>query len=352
MRRITFVLSVLFVFCLVPAALAQNGPLPPSADLSLQKVVLTPTPINYFGVRGDTAFDDFNRADSDNMGPDWTEVVGDIDILNNEAYEGSGGNSLMVHTSGEDDYDTTMIEFDLDPNASGDSRYGAAIIGYNAGNGEDILVKLQNQTTGAGYSHYAFYHAMSGGFNGWGGFYTLSTKINGGHIIVYVDNAGDRVNLDIDEYPPDGTVDYHFEAPGLIASGLPPLLGKGTGAAMWSNGTMDNWSLNGGGAGFTLSISPDPLIGGQAGAFVVTNGAPNTDTYLAYSLAGPGSTYVPFLQVTLGLAAPKKGAGPTMTDGSGGLTWKLNVPNINPRKIWLQAAQKGQVTNVVATSIQ
>jgi len=297
MRRITFILSVLFVLCLAPAALTQTEPLPPSADLSLVKVESIPAHFYYSGGRGDTAFDDFNRADSDNMGSDWTEIVGDIDILNNEAYEGSGGSSLMVHTSGEDDYDTTMIEFDLDPNASGDSRYGAAVIGYNAGNGEDILVKLQNQTSGAGYSHYAFYHAMSGGYGSWGGFFALSTKINGGHIIVYVDNAGDRVNLDIDEYPPDGTVDYHFEAPGLIASGLPSLLGKGTGAAMWSNCTMDNWALNGGAAGFAVSV--DQFVGGQVTTLSITGATPSNTVKLAYSRTGGGPTPTPYGVVLL-----------------------------------------------------
>jgi hypothetical protein len=105
------------------------------------------------------------------------------------------------------------------------------------------------------------------------------------------------------------------------------------------------------GAAFTLAVSPDPLVGGATGTFTVTNGAPSTATYLAYSFAGTGSTYVPFLSVTLGLALPKKGAGPTTSSASGGVIWSISIPNIMPRPIWVQAAQNGQATNVVATSI-
>jgi len=247
MKRTAFILSILCVLCLAPATMAQDFPLPPSADLALQNVEMT-TPANVIpSGRATSAFDDFNRADNPSMGPDWTEMVGGIDILNNEAYESAGTLSWMLHTSGADNYDTTMIEFDIDPNASGDSLYAAAVIGYDAGTGEDIFVKVQNQTGLPGYSHYGFYHAHgAGGYGSWGGFGTLPNQINGGHVIVYIDNAGDRVNLDIDETPVDGIVDYHFEAAGLIASGLPTLLGTGTGAGFWSNGTMDNWTLNGG----------------------------------------------------------------------------------------------------------
>ncbi|MFQ5748441.1 MAG: SBBP repeat-containing protein, partial [Planctomycetota bacterium] len=102
-----------------------------------------------------------------------------------------------------------------------------------------------------------------------------------------------------------------------------------------------------------LKIAPDPLIAGQVGVFSVTGGDPNTPTWLAYSLAGPGSTYVPPLHVTLGLSHPKKAAGPTNTDSLGWVTWRRRIPRkLVGRNIWLQAAQDGQGSNVVATSVQ
>jgi len=106
------------------------------------------------------------------------------------------------------------------------------------------------------------------------------------------------------------------------------------------------------GTSFTLDVSPDPLQGGQTGTFTATNGTPNAATYLAYSLSGPGSTYIGPLNVTLGLANPVRGAGPTTSNGSGNVTWNLPIPNVSGISVWFQACQNGNVSNVVATSIQ
>jgi len=104
---------------------------------------------------------------------------------------------------------------------------------------------------------------------------------------------------------------------------------------------------------FTLSIYPDPLLGGQNGNFSVTNGNPNTTTFLGYSLVGTGSTYVPVLDVTLDLASPKQGGSSITTDANGDGSWTLPVPaSAIGRNVWLQAVQFQNKTNVVASSIQ
>ncbi len=104
---------------------------------------------------------------------------------------------------------------------------------------------------------------------------------------------------------------------------------------------------------YALAISPDPLLAGQSGTFTVTNGTPLANTYLAYSLVGPGSTWVPALNATLGLASPLRAAGPTPTNASGTVSWTLPIPAAGVGlSVWLQAVEYGQVTNVIATSIQ
>jgi len=104
-------------------------------------------------------------------------------------------------------------------------------------------------------------------------------------------------------------------------------------------------------AAFTLAISPDPLQSGQNATFSVTSGNPNTTTYLGYSLIGTGSTYIPFLDVTLDLAGPRQGGSPITTDGNGDGSWTLPIPPAAAgRNIWLQAVQYQNKTNVVATS--
>ncbi len=92
---------------------------------------------------------------------------------------------------------------------------------------------------------------------------------------------------------------------------------------------------------------------GQQATFTITGGDPNTDTYLVYSLAGPGSVWVPVLNVTIDLALPiKKAFGPTQTNGSGTVIWTAPVPGgAAGLNVWFQGAQYGQATNVVAETV-
>lgn len=104
---------------------------------------------------------------------------------------------------------------------------------------------------------------------------------------------------------------------------------------------------------FHLGVFPDPLVAGQAGTFVVTWGDPLTTTYLLYSLAGTGNIYIPQLDVTVGLANPRRAAGPSQTDDTGAYVWTLPIPQgAAGVDVWFQAVQFGQATDVVAASIQ
>ncbi len=89
-----------------------------------------------------------------------------------------------------------------------------------------------------------------------------------------------------------------------------------------------------------LGIDPDPLLAGQNATFTVTGAAPNTATYLAYSLSGPGQVYLSPLYITLDLASPKQ-AGPMVTsDASGSASWTLAIPpEAAGATLWLQACQ-------------
>lgn len=94
------------------------------------------------------------------------------------------------------------------------------------------------------------------------------------------------------------------------------------------------------------------LVGGQNGRFDVTCAYPNETTYLVYSLNGPGSTYVPQLNVTLGLRNPVQAGNSRRTDAGGSVSWILPIPNVNPRTVWFQAAQRAATSEVVETAIQ
>ncbi len=104
---------------------------------------------------------------------------------------------------------------------------------------------------------------------------------------------------------------------------------------------------------YVLAVSPDPLVAGQSAVFTVSNGQPDTDTYLIYSRTGPGSVWVNPLNTYIDLANPKKAFGPTQTNNAGTVSWTATVPiNASGLNVWLQGAQYELTTNVVATTVQ
>jgi len=95
------------------------------------------------------------------------------------------------------------------------------------------------------------------------------------------------------------------------------------------------------------------LTAGAAGTFDVTSGLPNAPLWLAYSLAGQGSTFFAQLGVTLDLARPAQAGGTMTTDAAGNVSWSLPVPaGSTGTTVWFQAAQAGLTTNLWVATIQ
>lgn len=104
---------------------------------------------------------------------------------------------------------------------------------------------------------------------------------------------------------------------------------------------------------FTLTTSPNPIVGGQDATFVVTNGKPNRKTYLAYSLRGQGETFVRQLNITLDLQRPEQLGETVVSDETGRAEWLLPIaPKLTGRDIWIQGAQVEAKTNLVSQTIQ
>jgi len=100
----------------------------------------------------------------------------------------------------------------------------------------------------------------------------------------------------------------------------------------------------------TLTIDPHPLRAGEDATFTVKHANPNTHSYLAYSLHGMGSTYVPPLNVTVDLQNPKQAGNRMTSDEFGTVVWTLPVPgNAGGVDVWLQAVQYELKTNVIET---
>jgi len=101
-----------------------------------------------------------------------------------------------------------------------------------------------------------------------------------------------------------------------------------------------------------VTINPTPLVAGQNATFTASRFEPFTETYLAFTLSGLGSKYVPLLDVTLHLNRPRQAGDMVVSGDKGDAVWDLTVPaNYCPFLIWVQAAQHGQTSKVLQTEV-
>lgn len=107
------------------------------------------------------------------------------------------------------------------------------------------------------------------------------------------------------------------------------------------------------GAPSSMALSAPPAVAGQSLAVDLTGGAPNSNAWLTYSTVGFGSTFVPQLGVTLGLAQPVLAAGPLQTGTVGQAQFSVTVPaNATGVPYWLQALQSSGVSSILADVVQ
>ncbi|MBL1215920.1 MAG: hypothetical protein D8M59_00315 [Planctomycetes bacterium] len=121
----------------------------------------------------------------------------------------------------------------------------------------------------------------------------------------------------------------------------------------YNEGTGTNWRTWVGrfDADQSMVLSVTDLHRGQQATFTVNGAKPFGTVYIVYSLAGTGSTYVPSLDVTLGLQNPKL-SGSTSANSSGVAVYQRTVPNSAPLvDAWVQAAESNNSSNVVKKTI-
>jgi hypothetical protein len=100
-----------------------------------------------------------------------------------------------------------------------------------------------------------------------------------------------------------------------------------------------------------LTVDPDPLRAGQDGVFTITNAKLGKSVYLFSSRDGLGSTFIPALNVDIGLANPNMLAR-GLPDATGTAEFTVAMPKPpNPFDIWYQAAQDERVSNLIETQI-
>ena len=164
-------------------------------------------------------------------------------------------------------------------------------------------------------------------------------------------NSGSAYLWDVTTVEPIGKFLATDGRPGVLFGGEVAI--RGDAVVIGATEDYDNGSKAGAayyydlalvGTGMRLDISP--LVAGRDGRFIVTGARPNKTAWLAYSLIGPGSTYVPTLDVTLNLATPQQAAPPRAADANGDVEWLLPIPTrARSQRGWFQACQRRAVSN-------
>jgi len=196
---------------------------------------------------GAGATDDFNRPDSANLGPAWTERLGDHLLASNQGTGTSGfTNHWSTHNTASSDYVSAVAELDFfnQPDGGTEVVYVACTFGSAVSAADNIFVKVQDNSQDGMFDTVFFYRGING--NGWGGVQPVSvplaTPTTQGRMRVSFSPDGDSAICEIDTNS-DGTYDELITKDGLLGTGP---YGTDIGIGSFGDGAFDNWSLNGG----------------------------------------------------------------------------------------------------------
>ncbi|MGB0685492.1 MAG: hypothetical protein ACPGQD_04825 [Planctomycetota bacterium] len=297
----------------VPVLAAQDPTLnlTPSASSQSGAFVAAPSGLGGTIAAGSIDSDDFNRA---SLGSGWQQEATGSFLISADTLISGQGNDWISRVGTTADYKDQTVEFDLGFNPNGLS-YVAAVTGIGA---EQLFTKVQSNAGGL-YDFIGFYQGFNGGGLGtYGGFVGI-TPVAGGHVRMSISNAGDTMNVDIDE-DLDGVYEYHYESSGILASFSG--LGTGTGIGGWA-ADCDNWELGDGPSGPTLAIT-----GSCPGLTTIAVTGANAFTGIALAYGAAGSFTIPGGSCpgsVLDISSPTL-AGIFGADASGSLSLSVTLP--------------------------
>lgn len=238
-----FTLSLLSTLTLLQQGLA---PLPLSEDPTLRRasngayVAAAPLAPGFqaLGTAAVASLDDFHRPDGD-LGPGWKYQGYDYALMGNACVPLYAGNAWIQRAFFDIAAEDAVILIDLEDNPPA-LQYAAAV--HGAGGTDMAFTKVQSNAGGM-YDRIGFYHGVGAGtFPGFGGFFPIA-PVRGGIMKVYIDNHGDRMNIDIDE-DRDGVMDFHFESSGLVSTGFSSHFGTKVGLGSYGAIRIGGWAVN------------------------------------------------------------------------------------------------------------
>lgn len=251
------------------------------------------------GTQGTNGFDDFNRANSGDLGPDWTNQTGAIGITGNRA-QGITNASMFTLNGVDDSYDTATMSCLVD-NGNAGVAYVALVAGF-ADSSNSIFVKLQDNDSDSLMDRVFFYYGNNGGT--WGSttyYYDLAVPTATATIHLSFDNGGDRAVFTVENDTSGGTEIFYGDNLLSVAGGL----GTGFGIGTFGQCFADDYTVNNGGAQMRLEAEGKP---GRSMRFTITGATPGSGVALMYAI-GPGNYVIPnglpCAGTELGLLRPK-----------------------------------------------
>ncbi len=250
-----------------------------------------------------SASDDFNRANSGTLGPDWSVVEGSFSIESNQAKKNNPWSfGFVYHTGLAGDYalSSQVVEF----GAGGGNI--SLIAGLDPNTWSAVEARLQDNDGDGAMDRLFFNSAVNAGnWNGSTLWYDLASPTATGTMKLSFLNDGDIALVEITNA---GGGSESFQAGGILASSFPPA-GDRLAVGGFGTGTFDNWSA---------SIQPYSianLAAGQTATMQLAGMQPGETAIFAYSRTGPGPTLTPYGWVDMSLPIRTVGGGIAGADG-------------------------------------
>jgi hypothetical protein len=179
--------------------------------------------------------DDFNRPDGTNMGPNWTEQVGDWRIENQQARSAATAtNELMTFN----DFHSTQPTVQADVYYLGSARVVyAALVSRYLNSGQNLFIKVQDNNGNGDFERVFFYQGNNGG--AWpgmtgGNYFVDVTPFTSARIWTVV--SGTDITLNVDR-------DMNGIAEDTLTRGNIPAGGDMIGLGGYGNATFDNFGI-------------------------------------------------------------------------------------------------------------
>jgi hypothetical protein len=295
-----------------------------------------------------SASDDFNRADSPNLGPDWVVDDGMFSIHANRAMLNNPWSLGFVHHATlTGPYADSYQSIDFEINGFGGDSV-SLIAGLNPSTWSAIEVRLQDNNGDGFYDRLFFNSAVNAGtWDGTNLNYDLVTPIASGTMELYFTGSGDIAAVEITSTV-GGT--ESFQGSGILTFTYPPT-GSNYGFGGMGDSHVDNW--NGSLGPIIPTYSVTNLIAGQVATLEVTNLVFGDSVIMAYSLTGAGPTNTPFGAVDMSMPINQLPA--IYADAAGLATLNQQIPlNAAGRTIYTQAvvSNTGVLTNSLAPTVQ